>query len=584
MIKNLLPVLKYYKKYWWKTLLGILFVLFANIFKIMNPENVKNAVNKVTSIVASAKLDELSLAKVLLIFLLTYLGYALLEAVFTFLMRQMLIVVSRRIEYDLKNDVYSNYQKLDLAFYRKNNTGDLMNRVTEDVSRVRFFLGPSIMYTLNLIFMSVFSISAMLAIDKKLTLFVLIPFPIITFLVYVLNSKINEISESLQARLSDITTNAQESYSGIRVVQAYSQEASMISFFENESVGYKDESMKLAKIESIYFPLITFLVGICLVILVYYGGQLYYNKTIGLGEIIQYIMYINMLTFPVSALGWTVSSTQRAAVSMRRITELLNIKSTILNPTGIQKTIEGKIEFENVNFVYPDTGIEALKNVSFTIKPGERWAIVGKTGSGKSTIADLLMRMYDVTHGSVKIDDISIKEYETGFLRNEIGFVPQDVFLFSETIKDNINFGVANEKNTIENAVFSAKSAAIHDEIVRFPLGYDTVVGERGVTLSGGQKQRISMARALAKNPNVLLLDDCLSAVDTATEKKIEETFATILNGKTCIFITHRIFSLLSFDGIMVLENGKIVEAGTHDELLQKQGAYYTLYNAQQIV
>ena len=584
MIKNLLPVLKYYKKYWWKTLLGILFVLFANIFKIMNPENVKNAVNKVTSIVASAKLDELSLAKVLLIFLLTYLGYALLEAVFTFLMRQMLIVVSRRIEYDLKNDVYSNYQKLDLAFYRKNNTGDLMNRVTEDVSRVRFFLGPSIMYTLNLIFMSVFSISAMLAIDKKLTLFVLIPFPIITFLVYVLNSKINEISESLQARLSDITTNAQESYSGIRVVQAYSQEASMISFFENESVGYKDESMKLAKIESIYFPLITFLVGICLVILVYYGGQLYYNKTIGLGEIIQYIMYINMLTFPVSALGWTVSSTQRAAVSMRRITEFLNIKSTILNPTGIQKTIEGKIEFENVNFVYPDTGIEALKNVSFTIKPGERWAIVGKTGSGKSTIADLLMRMYDVTHGSVKIDDISIKEYETGFLRNEIGFVPQDVFLFSETIKDNINFGVANEKNTIENAVFSAKSAAIHDEIVRFPLGYDTVVGERGVTLSGGQKQRISMARALAKNPNVLLLDDCLSAVDTATEKKIEETFATILNGKTCIFITRRIFSLLSFDGIMVLENGKIVEAGTHDELLQKQGAYYTLYNAQQIV
>lgn len=582
MIKHLLPLAKYYKKYWLKTVLGFLFVLAANIFKVMNPEMVKKTGNGLEAFVKSGNTDTVQYAKILLVFLLTYLAFALLEATFTFLMRQMLIVVSRRVEYDMKNDIYNHYQQLDLAFYRKNNTGDLMNRITEDVSRVRMFLGPSLMYTANLIFMFALAVPMMLATNVKLTLFVLLPLPIIVYLIYSLNGKINVLSEALQAKLSDITTNAQESYSGIRVVQAYSQEDSMVSFFAKESDDYRTISLRLAKMEAVYFPIITFLVGICLLILLYYGGVLYGKGQIGIGDILQFIMYINMLTFPVSALGWTVSNTQRAAVSMRRITDFLRIKSAVQNDTGICEKITGNIEFRNVTFTYPDTGITALKNVSFSIKAGEKWAIAGKTGSGKSTIADLLMRMYDVQQGEILVDGRNIKSYETGCYRNEIGFVPQDIFLFSESIKDNINFGVAAEKATSELAIDSAINSAVHADVLQFPEQYDTIVGERGVTLSGGQKQRITIARALAKNPAVLIMDDSLSAVDTVTEKQIENTLQTILKDKTSILITHRIFSALKFDGIIVLDNGEIAEIGAHEALLSSGKIYASLYKLQQ--
>jgi ATP-binding cassette subfamily B protein len=479
----------------------------------------------------------------------------------------------------MKNEMYAHYQRLDLAFYRKNNTGDLMNRITEDVSRVRMFVGPSVMYMTNLVCMFVLCTAAMIHVNWQLALFVLIPMPFLSLLVYLLNERINKGSEALQEKLSDITTNAQESYSGIRVIQAYVQEKSMLGFFDKQSDEYKELSLKLAKYESFYFPLIGFLVGLSMSIIVYVGGIYVGNGKVTMGNIAEFIMYLNMLTFPVSALGWAVSLTQRASVSMTRINAFMDIKPTVLNDAGISKAIEGTIEFREVDFIYPDTGIHALKHISFKIPRGQRWAVVGKTGSGKSTLADLCLRMYDATTGTISIDGVNIKEWNTGQLRHQIGFVPQDMFLYSESIQDNINFGA--KESTLERAVKYATYASIHDEIKNFPQGYATVVGERGVTLSGGQKQRISIARALAKEPNILILDDCLSAVDAATEKVIENNLDTILAGKTSIIITHRIFSLIHFDNILVLDSGAIVESGTHDQLLTRGGIYSELYQKQ---
>jgi len=495
------------------------------------------------------------------------------------MMRQTIIVVSRLIEYDMKNDMYAHYQKLDLAFYRKNNTGDLMNRITEDVSRVRMFIGPSLMYSANLVCMFVLCTAAMIAVNWQLALFVLIPMPFLSLLIYLLNNRINKGSEELQAKLSDITTNAQESYSGIRVIQAYVQEKAMLGFFEKESDEYKHLSMKLAKVESFYFPLITFIVGLIMSIIVYVGGICVGNGKVTMGNFAEFIMYLNMLTFPVSALGWAVSLTQRAAVSMERINQFMDVQPTVLNNEGIKATVKGTIEFKNVDFVYADTGIHALRDISFKIPAGQRWAVVGKTGSGKTTLADLCIRMYDATRGEVKIDGINIRDWNTGQLRHQIGFVPQDIFLFSESIQDNVNFGAAT--STLERAAIYADHAFIDEEIKQFPQGYDTVVGERGVTLSGGQKQRISIARALAKDPNILILDDCLSAVDAATEKQIEKNLNKVLAGKTSLIITHRIFSLMYFDNILVLDDGAIAESGTHERLVASGGIYAELYEKQ---
>jgi len=585
-MKHLLTLGKYFAQHRWRVLSGFVFIILANLFKTYNPSVVRNAVDnviaklKVLHTTVDGKHDvSAQLAMTLLIFLGTYVAVALLEGFFTFMMRQTIIVVSRLIEYDMKNDMYAHYQKLDLAFYRKNNTGDLMNRITEDVSRVRMFIGPSLMYSANLVCMFVLCTVAMIAVNWQLALFVLIPMPFLSLLIYMLNNRINKGSEELQGKLSDITTNAQESYSGIRVIQAYVQEKAMLGFFEKESDEYKQLSMKLAKIESFYFPLITFIVGLSMSIIVYVGGIYVGHGKVSMGNIAEFIMYLNMLTFPVSALGWAVSLTQRAAVSMERINQFMHVQPTVLNDDGVKATVKGAIEFKNVDFTYTDTGIQAIKNVSFRIPAGQRWAVVGKTGSGKTTLADLCIRMYDATGGEIRIDDIDIRDWNTGQLRHQIGFVPQDIFLFSESIQDNINFGA--ETSTFERAAIYADHASIHEEIKQFPQGYETVVGERGVTLSGGQKQRISIARALAKEPNILILDDCLSAVDAATEKQIEKNLDKVLAGKTCLIITHRIFSLMYFDNILVLDNGAIAESGTHERLVAAGGIYAELYEKQ---
>ncbi len=581
-MKSLLTLKKYFAQHKLHTVGGLVFVLLANLFKTYNPQVVRHAVDAVTEKLKTISGPENLTSEfgiVLLIFLATYIGVALMEGLFTFFMRQTIIVVSRIIEFDMKNELYAHYQKLDLAFYRKNNTGDLMNRITEDVSRVRMFIGPSIMYSINLVCMFVLCTVAMFHVNKTLAACVLIPLPFLSLTIYFLNTRINKVSEELQSRLSDITTNAQESYSGIRVIQAYAQEKSMLGFFKTESEDYKEKSLKLAKVEAFYFPLIMFLIGLCMVIIIYVGGILKSRNEISYGNIAEFMMYLNMLTFPVSALGWAVSLTQRAAVSMRRINEFLHIPPTVLNTEGVKKKMLGEIEFKNVDFVYPDTGIYAIKNLSFKIKSGERWAIVGKTGSGKSTLADLMMRMYDISSGEILIDGTPIQAWNTGELRRQIGFVPQDLFLFSETIQDNIGFG--EEKITAETATHFAESASIAEEIKSFPEGFETMVGERGVTLSGGQKQRISIARALAKNPEVLILDDCLSAVDASTEKRIEKNLDNIIADKTCIIITHRIFSLMQFDAILVLNDGALAELGTHEALLQKKGLYAEMYENQ---
>ena len=585
-MKHLLTLGKYFAQHKWRVLSGFVFIILANLFKTYNPTVVRGAVDNVIAKLAGihttvdGKADVLAqLGVTLLIFLATYIAVALLEGFFTFMMRQTIIVVSRLIEYDMKNDMYAHYQKLDLAFYRKNNTGDLMNRITEDVSRVRMFIGPSLMYSANLVCMFMLCTVAMIRVNWQLALFVLIPMPFLSLLIYLLNNRINKGSEELQRKLSDITTNAQESYSGIRVIQAYVQEKAMLGFFEKESDEYKQLSMKLARIESFYFPLITFIVGLSMSIIVYVGGIYVGHGKVSMGNIAEFIMYLNMLTFPVSALGWAVSLTQRAAVSMERINQFMDVQPTVLNDDGIKATVMGAIEFKNVDFVYADTGIHAIRNVSFKIPAGQRWAVVGKTGSGKTTLADLCIRMYDATKGEIKIDDIDIRNWNTGQLRHQIGFVPQDIFLFSESIQENVNFGA--ETSTLERAAIYADHASIHEEIKQFPQGYETVVGERGVTLSGGQKQRISIARALAKEPNILILDDCLSAVYAATEKQIEKNLDKVLAGKTSLIITHRIFSLMYFDNILVLDNGAIAESGTHEQLVAAGGIYAELYEKQ---
>ncbi len=585
-MKHLAALNKYFIKYKWRILSGILFVVCANVLNVYTPLITGHAVTLISKNLKEFTTNghttlsiQTTVTKDVLFLFFKYLCVALLAGAFTFLMRQMIIVVSRLIEFDMKNEIYDHYQKLDLAFYRKNNTGDLMNRITEDVSRVRMYIGPAIMYTVNLFFTILFAVSAMLYLDKELTLYVLIPLPILSVLIYFVNEKIEKASTTIQAKLSDLTTNAQETYSGIRVVQAYNREKEMLRHFDAETEIYKQKQLRLARIDSIYFPSMTFLVGCSIIIVIYVGGIHVGNRQIDAGVLASFIGYVNMLMWPVSSLGWTASLIQRAIASQKRINEFLQYEPSIQDGAGIENEIKGSIVFNHVSFTYPDTGIQALKDVSFELKPGERIAIIGRTGSGKTTIADLLMRMYDVTTGNILLDGTEIKDYALRSLRKQIGFVPQDVFLFSETITENISFGMqTSDKAT---ATRYAHYASIGSEIESFPEGYETMVGERGVTLSGGQKQRISIARALIKQPNVLVLDDSLSAVDTATEKQIQQNLDEVLANKTAIIITHRIFSLIHFDNILVLDNGKIAEQGTHDALLKQGGIYAEIYEKQ---
>lgn len=601
-MKHLAALNKYFWKYKWLFLLGIIFIILSNYFRILSPQVTKYVLNTVehslkkettSSPVTTVNYDPLvkkifiqnlqasSLKSKIFVCGIILLGLALISGFFMFLMRQTIIVMSRHIEFDQKNEIFSHYQKLDTNFYKTHSTGDLMSRISEDVSRVRMYSGPAIMYVINLAATIGFSVFYMVKENSELTLYVLAPLPILAVAIYYVNTIINKKSDKIQSLLSDLTTNAQESYSGIRVIKSFVQEKAMLGFFEKNSEDYRKNAISLAKTEAIYFPSISLLIGLSTLITILIGGFYVINGQISIGVIGEFVMYILLLSFPVSAIGWTASMIQRAATSQRRINEFLHTRSTIQNDKDSKPLfLKGDIEFKNVDFTYPHTGIHAIKSFDLKINKGQKIAIVGKTGSGKSTIAQLLLRMYDPQHGEILYDDTSIKKLDLSSLRSQVSYVPQDVFLFSDTVENNIAFGI---KNASEEMIKKAASnAAVENEIGQFSQKYKTIIGERGVTLSGGQKQRISIARALMKEHEIVIFDDCLSAVDAKTESKIINKLDSYLKNKTAIIITHRIFSLFNFDKIILLKDGAVAEQGTHSELLGKNGYYAEMYAHQQ--
>ncbi|MDH5609289.1 MAG: ABC transporter ATP-binding protein/permease, partial [Cyclobacteriaceae bacterium] len=507
------------------------------------------------------------------------LASALLRGVFMFFMRQTIIVMSRLVEYDLKNEIYNHYQTLPISFYRKNNTGDLMNRISEDVSKVRMYIGPAIMYGINMVALFVMVIPFMFYINPTLTLYSLIPLPILSVSIYFVNNIINRRSEEIQKSLSGLSTFVQEAFSGIRVIKAFVREEDVARDFDHESNEYKLKSLRLTFVEALFFPLIMGLIGISVILTVYIGAIEVFNGAITTGNIAEFIIYVNMLTWPVTSLGWITSIIQRAAASQRRINEFLEEKNTLLSTKNQITELTGNIVFKNVGFVYPDSGIRALNDISFEIKPGEALAVIGTTGSGKSTLANLICRMYDVNSGTILIDGEDIRAYQIASLRGQIGYVPQDVFLFSDTIYNNIAF--ANQDMDREAVFQAARDADLTDNIEGFRDGFDTKLGERGITLSGGQKQRVSIARAIARQPKILILDDALSAVDTKTENSILQAMEKIMKGRTTVIISHRVSSAKLADKIIVLDDGRMVEQGTHEVLMTLNGVYKELYDKQ---
>ena len=512
----------------------------------------------------------------------TILVLAIVRSVFMFFMRQTIIVMSRHIEFDQKNQVYTHYQKLDTEFYKTHSTGDLMSRITEDVSRVRMYTGPSIMYLINLVSLIGFCLYNMFSKDVRLSLYVLAPLPILAITIYFVNSIINKKSEEIQGQLSDLTTNAQESYSGIRVIKSFVQEKAMLGFFKANSELYRKNAVSLAKVEAFYAPTMALMIGLSTLLTIYLGGLEALKDPQKVGTVIEFVIYINMLTFPVSAIGWTASMIQRAAASQKRLNEFLSIVPVISTKnTKLVPSFEGNIEFNNVGFVYPHSGIHALNNFNLKIKAGQKVLILGKTGAGKTSIAQLITRMYETSSGSIKIDGVDVNSINTHQLRKEIGYVQQDVFLFSDSIENNIRFGV-DASFTHEDLIKATQTAHVLNEINNLPNKFETLVGERGTTLSGGQKQRVAIARALLKKPNIYIFDDCLSAVDANTEQIILSNLKSYIQNKTALFITHRIFYSFQFDLIIYIEDGKIAEMGTHDSLLAKNGLYAELYKVQQ--
>lgn len=591
-MKDLKVLNKYFLKYKWHFFLGILFVTISNIFGVLPPIVIRHAFDLVKENISFYHLYQgLELQSDfhsiftfgLLIFGVSVLLLAVLKGLFMFFMRQTLIIMSRHIEYDLRNRIYDHYQRLDQGFFKRHNTGDLMSRVAEDVSRVRMYLGPAIMYALNTLVLFVMVIGVMISVNPELTMYVLIPLPVLSLSIYYVNNIINKRSEAIQQQLSFLTTIAQEVYSGIRVIKSYVQEKNYSKYFTRESEEYKERYLELARVQALFFPLMLLLIGLSTIITVYVGGIQVVEGKITAGNIAEFVIYVNMLTWPVTSIGWVASIIQRAAASQKRINEFLDTEPQIVDNAGAaDHQLKGAIAFRNVSFTYPDTGVEALRQVSFRLEPGQKMAIVGRTGTGKSTIADLLTRMFEPNEGEILLDGKNINDIKLQSLREQIGYVPQDVFLFSDTIRRNIAFGT-NGNLKPEAVEASARMASIHQEIEELPKKYETLVGERGVTLSGGQKQRISIARAFLRDPQLVILDDSLSAVDANTEKQIMQSLNSNLKDKSAIIITHRAFSFIDFDLILVLANGTVVEKGKHRELLRKKGIYYELFEKQKI-
>jgi len=587
-MKELSSLNPYLAKYKYRILFGFIFIALSNWFGVFPAQIIRLAFDLVKDNLANYQLtkgfENQAILKSIIIQIAWLFGLlivliAIIKGVFMFFMRQTIIVVSRLIEYDLKNVIYQKYQALSLSFYRINNTGDLMNRVSEDVSRVRMYIGPAIMYTLNLIVLFVLVISTMISVNPMLTFYALLPLPLLFVAIYYVQNTINTKSENIQAQLSILTTTVQETFSGIRIIKAFGREQQLADRFAADSEVYKTKSMELVKVQAIFFPTILGLIGISTLLTVYFGGKEVINGSITAGNIAEFIVYVNILTWPVASVGWVTSLVQRAAASQKRINEFLDITPEITNPSTIPFEFSNSIEFRNVSFTYPDTHITALDQLSFTITKGQTLAIVGKTGSGKSTISNLISRMIDVSSGSILIDNQDIKNINLNDWRNQIGIVPQEVFLFSDSIQNNITFG----KDACETADIhhAAQMAGVYDSIIAFPNGFETLLGERGITLSGGQKQRVSIARALIKKPTLLLFDDALSAVDTQTEERILNNLASTRKDATNILISHRISTLKNADMILYLANGKVAEMGSHETLLANKGPYYELYQMQ---
>jgi len=578
-MKSLGSINKYFVKYKWRLLAGLLFVAVSSKFAVMPGNIIRDILDEVQTMGAAHEKND-KIIGVVFWGGMTLLGLALLRGLFMFLQRQTIIVMSRHIEYDQKNEVYNHYQQLDTQFFKSHFTGDLMNRISEDVSRVRMYTGPSIMYFTSVVFLAIFCIWDMLQVNVMLTLCVVVPLPLLAFSIYIVNRIIFKKSTKIQAQLSLLTTTAQESYSGIRVIKSFGQEKNMMRFFDVNSALYKDSAINLSLTEAIYFPSMNLFIGLSMLSTILIGGYFAINGHISVGNIAQFVIYINILMFPISSIGMVASMTQRAGASQKRIDEFLHTTPAVVTPAnGNMQPLAGDVSFSDVSFTYQHTGITALDRFSFHIKPGQKVAIIGKTGSGKSTLAHMLLRMYDVTSGELVLDGVNIKDYDLHHLRTQIAYAPQEAYLFSDTIFNNIKFGKDNA--TKEEVMEAARMADLDKDINSFAQGYETVIGERGVMLSGGQKQRMVLARAILKNSKILLLDECLSAVDTQTEKTILGNLEDYLKDKTTFVITHRIFTSWTFDQVIILDHGTIVEQGTHDDLMALNGRYAKLYRHQ---
>ena len=587
-MKSLAYLNKYLLKYRWYLILGLIFVIISNIFQIIPAQVVRLAIDLVVDNIRTYRLFRGTggsegyfsiVAGTILLYAGLILVMALLRGFFLYLVRQTLIVMSRYVEYDLKNEIFAHYQSLSLAFYRRNNTGDMMNRISEDVSRVRMYVGPSIMYGLQLITLFMILIPLMFSISTSLTFYALLPLPLLSFSIYFVNNITERRSTEIQESQSRLSTIVQEAFSGIRVLKSFAREPDAVARFKTESDRYKDQSMKLTRVQSLFYPVVLALIGLSTILTIYVGSLEVMAGRLSYGNIAEFVIYVNLLTWPVTLLGWTSSMVQRAEASQKRINAFLETPPEITSPAGIHRTINGKVEFKKVSFIYPDTGIKALQELSFMLPAGGSLAIIGGTGSGKSTVAALIARMFDASDGEILIDDHPIRSYDLNNLRGQTGSVTQDVFLFSDTIRNNIRFGMEDPGDAaLEQA---ARDADVYDNIQEFPLKFETRIGERGITLSGGQKQRVSIARAIIRKPSILILDDALSAVDTQTENTILGNLRRIMNGRTTIIISHRVSSAKLADHILVLQDGRVTEQGSHDQLLGKNGFYAALFEKQ---